>query len=52
MGQYLEVNPRGKHGRVIYDLIGNFGVDIAALRRRFQFYYDRLPVRQEPVLGE
>jgi hypothetical protein len=52
MGQYLEGNPRGKHGRVIYDLIGNFGVDIAALRRRFQFYYDRLPVRQEPVLGE
>jgi len=52
VGQYLQDNPRGKHGRVVYDLIGNFGVDIAALRRRFQFYYDRFPVRQEPVLGE
>jgi hypothetical protein len=49
---YLKANPRGKHGRVIYDLKGNFGVDAAALRRRFQFYYDRFPVKQEPVLGE
>ena len=52
MDQYLKDNPRDKHGRVVYDLIGNFGVDIAALRRRFQFYYDRFPVRQERVLGE
>jgi hypothetical protein len=50
--EYLDANPRGKHGRVIYDLQGDFGVDVAALRRRFQFYYDRFPVQQEPVLGE
>lgn len=49
---YLAANPRGKHGRVIYDLKGDFGVDIAALRRRFAFYYERFPVRQEPALGE
>lgn len=49
---YLHANPRGKFGRVIYDLKGDFGVDVAALRRRFQFYYDRFPVRQEPTLGE
>ena len=49
---YLDENPRGKHGRVIYDLKGDFGVDVAALRKRFAFYYERFPVRQEPVLGE
>jgi Sulfotransferase family len=52
INEYLTANPRGKLGRVIYDLQGDFGVDVAALRRRFQFYYDRFPVKQEPVLGE
>ncbi len=49
---YVDANPRGKHGQVVYDLIGDFGVDIRDLRRRFQFYYDRFPVRIEPVKGE
>ncbi|MGE3746568.1 MAG: sulfotransferase [Sphingomonadaceae bacterium] len=49
---YLNANPRGKHGKVAYDLIGHFGIDVAELRNRFQFYYDRFPVRKEPVLGE
>jgi len=49
---YLNANPRGKHGKVAYDLIGHFGIDVAELRDRFQFYYDRFPVRKEPVLGE
>jgi hypothetical protein len=49
---YLNANPRGKLGRVVYDLAGDFGVDVAALRRRFQFYYDRFPVRPEPTLGD
>jgi hypothetical protein len=49
---YLEANPRGKFGRVIYDLRGDFGIDVAALRRRFQFYYDRFPVERELVHGE
>jgi hypothetical protein len=50
--QFLAANPRGKHGRVIYDLQGDFGVDVGAVRERFGFYYDRFPVRREPVLGE
>ena len=50
--RYLNDNPRGKHGRIIYDLQGDFGVDVAALRKRFQFYYDRFPVEHEPTLGE
>lgn len=49
---FLADNPRSKHGRVIYDLAGDFGIDIAALRERFRFYYERFPVRQEPVAGE
>lgn len=44
---YLEENPRNKHGRVVYDLEGAFGVDVAALRNRFSFYYDRFPVKWE-----
>ena len=36
---YLTANPRGKLGRVIYDLKGDFGVDVPALRKRFAFYY-------------
>ena len=50
--RFLADNPRGKHGRVEYDLIGDFGVDIGALRERFGFYYDRFPVRRELVKGE
>jgi hypothetical protein len=44
---YLDENPRNKHGKVIYDLEGVFGLNEAAARERFAFYYDRFPVRQE-----
>jgi hypothetical protein len=44
---YLRDNPRGKHGRVVYDLKADFGVDPDALRERFSFYTDRFPVRVE-----
>ncbi|WP_313801536.1 sulfotransferase [Sphingobium sp.] len=44
---YLADNPRHAQGRVAYDLEGVFGVDMAMLRDRFAFYYDRFPVRQE-----
>ncbi|AHE54629.1 sulfotransferase family protein [Sphingomonas sanxanigenens] len=49
---FLAANPRNKHGRVVYDLIGDFGIDIGALRERFGFYYDRFPVARERVTGE
>ena len=49
---YLADNARHKHGRVHYDLAGQFGVDIGALRERFAFYYDAFPVAREPVEGE
>lgn len=44
---YLSENPRHAHGKVIYDLEGVFATDVAALRDRFGFYYDRFPVTQE-----
>lgn len=44
---YLQENPRNKHGRVLYDLEGVFEVDVARLRDRFAFYYERFPVRWE-----
>jgi hypothetical protein len=49
---YLAANPRGRHGTMVYDPIGQFGIDITAVRRRFEFYYERFGVRPEPVLGE
>ncbi len=44
---YLDANPRGKHGQVVYDLAGDFGVDVDALRERFRFYTDRFDVKPE-----
>lgn len=44
---YLNENPRHQHGRVIYDLEGVFEADVAAMRERFGFYYERFPVRWE-----
>jgi len=44
---YLEANPRGKHGQVVYDLRADFGLDPAEVRRRFDFYFARFGVRAE-----
>jgi len=45
--QYLDGNPRGKHGRIRYDLQRHFGVSADQLRERFGFYFDRFDVRPE-----
>jgi hypothetical protein len=47
LDRYMDDNPRGKHGRIVYDLKADFGVDPAALRERFAFYYERFPVAVE-----
>ena len=44
---YIASHPRGKGGRVIYDLKGAFGLDPESLRERFQFYFDNFPVKAE-----
>jgi len=45
--RFLAEHPRGKHGRVVYDLAGDFGLDAAALRERFAFYFAKTGVVAE-----
>jgi hypothetical protein len=44
---FMGDNPRGKYGQVVYDLQADFGIDPTELRRRFDFYVRRFPVRAE-----
>ncbi|AWG62959.1 sulfotransferase [Mycobacteroides abscessus] len=44
---YLNDNPRGKHGRLQYDLKGHFGRPPEEVRSRFGFYFDRFNVKEE-----
>lgn len=44
---YMTKHPRGKHGRMVYRLKEDFGVDPDELRERFAFYFERFPVRTE-----
>jgi hypothetical protein len=44
---YMESHPRGKDGRVVYDLEGDFGVKSDELRERFAFYMDAFDIRPE-----
>ncbi|NBQ41815.1 MAG: sulfotransferase [Mycobacteriaceae bacterium] len=46
---YIDANPRGKKGRIRYDLTGHFGVTPRELRSRFDFYFDRFDVRPEDL---
>ena len=47
LAEYVTANPRGKHGQIVYDLKGHFGVTPAEVRDRFDFYFARFPVRPE-----
>jgi hypothetical protein len=47
LGRFLADNPRGKHGRVRYELRRDFGLEPAALRERFAFYVERFGVVAE-----
>jgi hypothetical protein len=44
---YIDGHPRGKEGRVVYNLRRDFATEPAELRERFRFYFDRFPVRAE-----
>jgi len=44
---YLDDNPRGKHGRMGYDLKRDFDRLPDEVRSRFAFYFDRFDVREE-----
>lgn len=48
LADYISAHPRGKEGRIVYDLRGDFGCEPAELRRRFDFYFEAFPdVRPE-----
>jgi hypothetical protein len=48
LAAYLAGNPRGKEGRVVYDLRADFGLEPDDLYERFAFYFDAFPsVRRE-----
>jgi len=44
---YMAHHQRGRAGRVVYDLAGDFNLDLGELRERFRFYTDLFPVRHE-----
>lgn len=47
MLQYIKDNPRGKYGRVRYDIKRDFGLNRDALYERFSFYTNRFDVTLE-----
>jgi hypothetical protein len=44
---FLKENVRGKHGSLDYNLRRDFGLDPADVRKGFDFYFKRFPVRVE-----
>jgi len=44
---YQAAHPRGKDGRVVYDLRADFGVTPEQVRERFGTYFDTFDVRIE-----
>ena len=47
LAAHMDHNPRGKFGRVIYDLKADFGLDPDEVRKRFRFYFERFGVEAE-----
>jgi hypothetical protein len=45
--RFIADHPRGKHGRIVYNLQDDFGVDPDQLRARFDFYFKQFPVVAE-----
>ena len=44
---YQAAHPRGKEGRVVYDLRGDFGVTPEEVRTRYTDYMNAFPVKIE-----
>jgi hypothetical protein len=44
---FMAANPRGKHGQLVYDLPGDFGLAPDDVRDRFAYYFERFPVEVE-----
>lgn len=44
---YIETHPRGRHGKVVYDLEGDFGISRDEMYEYFGNYMDAFPVQRE-----
>lgn len=44
---FMTENPRGKHGQIVYDLARDFGLDPAAVRAQFAYYFDHVAIAAE-----
>jgi Sulfotransferase family len=47
LNQFIINHPRGKHGRIIYNLERDFGVNPSRLQNQFNFYFDKFPIKSE-----
>jgi len=45
--RFIDEHPRGKEGRMIYHLERDFGVAPDVLRQRFNFYFEKFPIKVE-----
>jgi len=50
MQDFKAEHPRGKHGRIAYDLAG-FGIEVSECRERLEFYSQRFGVQREEHAG-
>ena len=44
---YIAAHPRGRHGKILYDLEGNFGIERESMYAAFEDYLRVFPVRRE-----
>lgn len=44
---YIETHPRGRHGKIVYDLEADFGISRDAMYEYFGNYMDAFPVQRE-----
>lgn len=47
MDRYIETHPRGRHGKVVYDLEGDFGLRREEVYDLFANYMEAFPVKRE-----
>ncbi len=47
LNRFTSEHPRGKHGRIVYQLDSDFGITPDTLRQRFDFYFQQFPVQAE-----
>ena len=44
---YIETHPRGRHGKIVYDLEGDFGISRDEMYDYFGNYMDAFPIQRE-----